>query len=245
MPELAKFPTNQQFTDLPRICLGIKYANLHPVKISDDNKIVPHDIKIKYPNLRFVRSQITQKILVYGDKSNNKRANILTISASKAPTTKVQQTVEDTYVAYDLTGQTNGLPNHKYSDTKVEDMYDDTIDTPNSPPPTLSTVFRVQCETRYQKAELIYFTNLKAELEEFNSTFLKSIDLKGLAGCAACDQRVNFLNDRPVNNNKLLEDQVKFIPPTNSTNGHYKVSRRFKPSFKRSPQATKLQNDHR
>ena len=60
IPELAIFPTKQQITDLPRICLGIKYANLHPIKISDDNNIVSHDIKRKYPNLRFVKSQITK-----------------------------------------------------------------------------------------------------------------------------------------------------------------------------------------
>ena len=63
IPELAKFPTKRQITDLPRICLGIKYANLHPIKISDDNKIVSYDIKRKYPNLRFVKSQITKKYL--------------------------------------------------------------------------------------------------------------------------------------------------------------------------------------
>ena len=32
-----------------------------------------------------------------------------------------------------------------------------------------------------------------------------------------------------------MEDQVKFIPPTNSTNGHYEVSRKFKPSFEKFP----------
>ena len=120
--QLAKFPTKQQITELPRICLGIKYANLHPIKISDDNKIVSYDIKRKYPNLRFVKSQITKKILVYGDKSNIKRANILTISASKAPTARVQQTIEDPYIALDLTGQTNGLTNHDCFNTKVENM---------------------------------------------------------------------------------------------------------------------------
>ena len=71
---------------------------------------------------------------MYGDKSYIKRTNILTISGSKAPTAKVQQTVGDPYVAYDLTGQTNGQTNHNCIDTKVGDMYDDTIGTPNSPP---------------------------------------------------------------------------------------------------------------
>ena len=245
IPELAKFPTKRQITELPRICLGIKYANLHPIKISEDNKIISYDIKRKYPNLRFVKSQITKKILVYGDKSNIERANILAISASEAPTARIQKTIkdpssatvvtiEDPHIATDLTGQTNELNNHDCFNTKVENMSEDTLDTPHSPP-TLSTVFRVQCESRYHRAEQIYFNNLRAELEEFNSTFLKSIDLKGLAGCAACDPRIGFLNDKQLNNNKLLADQVKFIPPKNNINGHYEVSRKFKPSFKQFP----------
>ena len=49
IPELAKFPTNRQITDLPRICLGIKYANLHPIKISDNDKIVSYEIKKEIP----------------------------------------------------------------------------------------------------------------------------------------------------------------------------------------------------
>ena len=80
LPKLASFPTKDQLTTLPRICLGIRYANLHPIKIADDNTIIPYEISRKYPNLRFVESQITKKILVYGDKSNIKRATILTTS---------------------------------------------------------------------------------------------------------------------------------------------------------------------
>ena len=105
LPNLATFPTKDQLTTLPRICLGIKYANLHPINISDNNKTIPNELKKNYPNLRFVKSQITQRILVYGDRSNIKRATILTMTESqKLPTVgndKNTTTQHDPYVGID------------------------------------------------------------------------------------------------------------------------------------------------
>ena len=134
LPKLARFPTREQITELPRICLGIRYANLHPIKVPDEDTTIPYETKRKYPNLRFVKSQITKQILVYGDKSNIKRANILTISESKIPTVTTTETVIDPYVAIDLTGQTPLMTGHNCFDTNIEETFDIPTNTSNPPP---------------------------------------------------------------------------------------------------------------
>ena len=153
---------------------------------------------------------------------------------SKTPTVITAKTVNDQYVAFDLKEQTPLVTKHNCFDTNIENIFDKTVNTPNSTP-TLSTVFKVQCESRYHQAEQLYFSNLKAELEEFSNSFAKSIDLKGLSGCAACDPRIGYLYNEKINDNKLLKYQVRFIPPTNNSNGHYQVTRRFKPNFEKYP----------
>ena len=123
---------------------------------------------------------------------------------------------------------------HNCFDTNTDNIFDTTVTTPNSEPP-LTQVFKVQCESRYHQAEQLYFNTLKAELEEFLTSFAKSIDLRGLSGCASCDPRIGFLCNEKINNNKLLNDQVCFNSPTNNNNGHYQVTRRFKPDFEKFP----------
>ena len=78
--------------------------------------------------MRFVKSQITKRILVYGDKSNIQRATILTMSESqKLPTVmynKNTTTHNDPYVGFDLKNDSHTDTKHDCFNVTTNDSLD-------------------------------------------------------------------------------------------------------------------------
>ena len=217
-------PTDRDFSNDPSICLGVKYMNHFPERISPTE--YTDRFKREYPHASLYRSQITGNLLIGGnldtldqtismlgkatsgeefftEESDNKRYQTpLTLPEED----NCHTTPEKATFSKQEPQPREPAPVHPKNEPSREDTIDEKIIKNHK------GLFILNSEdtafAKFEGAKIMYDL-LMEELSQSTTPNTKSLDLDGgRIGCRKCDRRVTTLTDECIENNRLIGRQL-------------------------------------
>ena len=248
-------PTDRDFSNDPSICLGVKYMNHFPERISPTE--YTDRFKREFPHASLYRSQITGNLLIGGNlDSLDQTISMLGKATSgeeffteESDNSRYQppQTLpeEDNYLTTPEKATFSKqepqprkpAPVHHKNGSSREDTIDEKIITNHK------GLFILNSEdtafAKFEGAKIMYDL-LMEELSQSTTPNTKSLDLDGgRIGCRKCDKRITTLTDECIENNRLIGRQLIWTPTTpsaeGSPRGHFVIHRLHRAAIKCFP----------